>query len=454
MSNEETIVAPATPPGEGGVGIIRISGPGAENALLRSFRPHRPLESLQSHRLYYGQVCDRDDRVIDEVLAVLMRGPHSYTREDVAEIHCHGGSQVIRAILKLFLDQGLRLARPGEFTLRAFVNGRLDLARAEAVIDLIRSRSEGARSVAVGQLQGRLSARIHHFRERLADLLSLVESHIDFPEDDIEAPILIELSSSAEQLGQEMDLLLNTFDSGRLLREGLSVLILGRPNVGKSSLLNRLLGESRAIVSEIPGTTRDTIEEVLVLGGVPLRLIDTAGMRDSDHPVEVEGISRAKAKIDGADLVLLVVDGSRPLLDDDLVSLSACAHRPTLLVVNQADRALLPLPESFQSLPSIHVSAATGEGLEALQSAIVSSFQGGAGDPGETILLSDQRHYQALRGARSALQAFLSEMRAGSSPEFLAMELRESLGALGEITGETASEDILERIFSRFCIGK
>jgi tRNA modification GTPase len=454
MINEETIVAPATPPGEGGIGILRISGSAAEAALLYFFYTHRPVVRLQSHRLYYGQIRDLQGRPIDEVLAVLMRAPHSYTREDVAEIHCHGGSQVTRTILKLLLDYGLRLAHPGEFTLRAFLNGRLDLVRAEAVIDLIRARSEGARSIAVGQLQGRLSSLIHHFREQLADLLSLVEAHIDFPEDDIETPLQRDLFVSAEHLGREMDALLATFDTGRLLRDGLAVLILGRPNVGKSSLLNRLLGEARAIVSEVPGTTRDTIEESLVLGGVPLRLIDTAGVRDSNNPVEIEGIRRAKAKVAGSDLVLLVVDGSRPLHADDFVSLAACESRPTLLVINQADRCLLPLPEPFSSLPAVSISAATGEGMEALQQTIISRFQGGAGDPGETVLLSDQRHYQALRKARGAMEACLDEMHAGSSPEFLAMELRIALAALGEITGETASEDILERIFSRFCIGK
>jgi tRNA modification GTPase len=454
MSKEETIIAPATPPGEGGIGIIRISGFAAEEALLRFFWPKRPQARLQSHHLYYGRIITPDGHDIDEVMAVVMRAPHSYTREDVAEIHCHGGSQVLQSILQLFIGSGLRLARPGEFTLRAFLNGRLDLARAEAVIDLIRARSESARTVAVSQLQGRLSTLIHGFRERLLDLLSLVEAHIDFPEDDIEAPMLEDLSATAGRLLQEMDALLATFDSCRLLREGLSVLILGRPNVGKSSLLNRLLGEARAIVSEMPGTTRDTIEECLLLGGIPLRLIDTAGVRDSHHPVEVEGIRRSKAKVDGADLILLVIDGSRPLLDDDHTSLATCANRRTLLVVNQSDRPLLPLPEPFASLPLVQVSAHTGEGMERLQAAILSFFQGSEGEARETVLLSDQRHYQALLGARAALHAYLDALRSGLSPEFLAIELRTALRSLGEITGETASEDLLDRIFSRFCIGK
>jgi tRNA modification GTPase len=452
--SEETIIAPATPPGDGGISILRISGPAAEKTLLQFFRMGRPVPRLESHRLYYGTIVDAGGQQLDEVMAVLMRGPRSYTREDVAEIHCHGGSQITRALLRLLLGSGLRLARPGEFTLRAFLNGRLDLARAEAVIDLIRARSEGARAVAAGQLQGRLSSLIHRFRDQLADLLALVEAHVDFPDEDIEVPMLQEISDTARHLHQRMDDLLATFDSGRLLREGLSVLILGRPNVGKSSLLNRLLGEARAIVSELPGTTRDTIEEELLLGGIPLRLIDTAGVRESAHPVEAEGIRRSKAKVEGADLVLLVVDGSRPLQDDDLLALAACSAKRTLLVVNQADRPFVPLPETFLALPSVHVSAQTGSGMERLQAAIVGTFKGGGADGGESVLLSDQRHYQALCGARAAVQAFLDALQGGGPPEFLAIELREALAALGEITGETASEDILERIFSRFCIGK
>lgn len=451
---EDTIIAPATPPGEGGIGILRISGPAAEESLLRFFRPTRKPSHMQSHQLYHGRLVAPDGRDLDEVMAVVMRAPQSYTREDVAEIHCHGGSQVTRTILGYFLGWGLRLADPGEFTLRAFLNGRIDLARAEAVVDLIRARSESARAVAVGQMQGRLSLLIHNIRDQLADLLALVEAHIDFPEDDLEPPILHQLSSEASEAQQDVDALLATFDSGRLLREGLSILILGRPNVGKSSLLNCLLGESRAIVSEIPGTTRDTIEESLCLGGMPLRLIDTAGVRDSVHPVEAEGIRRSKEKVGAADLILLVVDGSRPFTEDDLLALDACAGRRTLLVVNQSDRPILPLSDKFLSLPAVPVSARTGEGMDRLQERIMEIFQGGGSDPTETVLLSDQRHYQALLGARGAICAYLLTLREAFIPELLALELREALRALGEITGETASEDILQRIFSRFCIGK
>jgi tRNA modification GTPase len=454
LSSEQTIIAPATPPGEGGIAILRISGNSAEGALQRSFRPSLNVSRLESHHLYHGKLVAPDGHVIDEVMAVLMRAPRTYTREDVAEIHCHGGSQTVRVILKHFLDSGLRLADPGEFTLRAFLHGRVDLARAEAVADLIRARSESARSVALGQMHGHLSTTVHRFREQVADLLALVEAHIDFPEDDIEVPVQQLLFSSAQATSQEIDALLVTFDSGRLLRDGLSVLIIGRPNVGKSSLLNRLLGESRAIVSDIPGTTRDTIEESLSLGGIPLRLIDTAGVRDSEHPVEVEGIRRSKEKIACADLVLLVVDGSRPLLEEDRLALALCATRRTLLVVNQADRPVHPLPDDFLSMQAIAVSAHTGTGMEGLRNAIVACFQGVGADPTETVMLSDQRHYQALLGARAALGRYLRALEDGFSPEFLALDLREALRALGEITGETASEDILQRIFSRFCIGK
>lgn len=452
----QTIIAPATPPGEGGVGIIRLSGPLAESALLRFFHSSRRPAPFTSHRLYHGHLRSAADEPIDEVLAVVMRAPHSFTREDVVEIHCHGGPTVMQRILDLFLDRGeVRLARPGEFTLRAFLNGRLDLAQAEAVIDLIRCRSEAACGVAMRQLEGRLSQAIHGFRDELAELLALVEAHIDFSEEEIEPPPRDRLAAVGRDVLGRMGRLLATFEEGRALREGLSVLILGRPNVGKSSLLNALLGEARAIVTDVPGTTRDTIEETLTLGGLPLRLVDTAGIRLTADPVEAEGVRRAHLKVASADLVLLVIDGSVPPTDDDLLALGACKDARLLLVVNKLDLPGAPLPEPFAALSMARISTHTGEGLDELTQRMAAFFTtAAAGEGRESVLLSDRRHREALLRARDALARFCAEAGATASLELLAIELRDALQALGEITGETTPDEILERIFSRFCIGK
>ncbi|MGE4542676.1 MAG: tRNA uridine-5-carboxymethylaminomethyl(34) synthesis GTPase MnmE [Pedobacter sp.] len=449
-------MAPATPPGEGGIGIVRLSGPGAEDLLLRFFSPSRISARLDSHYLYHGILSDCSGQPLDEVMAVLMRKPRSYTREDVVEIHCHGGTLVLRRILDLFLAAGARLARPGEFTLRAFVNGRIDLTQAEAVIDLIRSRSQLASDVALGQLEGRLAGKIQEFRERITDLLAEIEAAIDFPEEDIELDSEHVLGKKTGTLLADMDHVINTFDSGRILREGLNILIFGRPNVGKSSLMNSLLGEARAIVTDIPGTTRDTIEEDLVLAGIPLRLVDTAGIRTTDDPVEQEGVRRARIKVDSADLILLVVDGSAGLTEDDLLALDFCRGRDVLVVLNKSDLGSLPIPEALEGFPLVRVSALDGNGLDFLTKAIQDRFSGNgkATDIRETVVITDRRHRQALLQAREALSRFRKILTQGLSPEFGAVELHEALDAVGEITGETTPDEILDKIFMKFCIGK
>lgn len=456
MFKDDTIVAPATPPGEGGIGIIRLSGPGAEDLLVRFFRPSRVTARLDSHYLYHGILSDASGKPIDEIMAVLMRKPRSYTREDVAEIHCHGGNLVLRRILDLFLACGARLARPGEFTLRAFVNGRIDLTQAEAVIDLIRSRSQLASDVALGQMQGRLAGKIKEFRGRIADLLAEIEAAIDFPEEDIELDTEQVLGNKTGSLLADMDQVIGTFDAGRILREGLNILIFGRPNVGKSSLMNSLLGEARAIVTDIPGTTRDTIEEDLILAGIPLRLVDTAGIRSTEDPVEQEGVRRARIKVDSADLVLLVVDGSSSLTEDDLLALDFCRGRDVLVVMNKSDLGSLPTPDILEGFSVVRVSARDGNGLDELTSSIQARFSGGGNttDVRETAVITDRRHRQALLHARESLSRFRQLLTKGVSPEFGAVELREALDAVGEITGETTPDDILDRIFTKFCIGK
>lgn len=452
----DTIVAPATPPGEGGVGIVRLSGPAAEALLATAFRGRVGAVAMASHRLYHGRLCRGDGVTIDEVLAVIMRAPRSYTGEDVVEVHCHGGSQVMRGVLDRFLGAGARLARPGEFTERAFLNGRLDLAQAEAVAALIGARSEQAARVALGQLDGRLSRLLYGFADELRELLITVEAHIDFPDDDLGTLDRSSLDRRGRQVQAEMRTLAATFDTGRILREGANVLILGRPNVGKSSLLNALLGEARAIVTEIPGTTRDTVEEQLVLDNLPLRLIDTAGVRETTDPIEREGVKRARAKVAMADLVLLVVDGSAPLTEEDHLAARLAPPERTLLVCNKSDRPqLAELAPLAGMAGTVAVAARSGAGIDALKAAMAGHFAGSAeGDLAEGVVVSERRHREALDRAQSAAARFLAALHGGEPLECLALELREALAALGQITGETTADAILEQIFGRFCIGK
>ena len=456
MAPTETIFAPATPPGEGGVAIVRLSGPEAENCLAGFFVGRRPVAQMESHHLYHGRLCRRDGLLVDEVMVVVMRAPRSYTGEDVVEIHCHGGSQILRGVLDLFMGTAARLARPGEFTERAFLNGKLDLAQAEAVADIIQARSERACRAALGQLEGRLSRLIHGYTDTLKILLALIEAHVDFPDDEVGSLDTASVAGQLTALAAEMTELAKSFDTGRALREGITVLILGRPNVGKSSLLNALLGHSRAIVTAIPGTTRDTLEEQMVIAGFPVRLIDTAGVRATDDPIESEGVRRASDKAREADLVLLVTDGSRPLTDEDRMAMELCSASRTLAVINKTD---LPTAFAWSELAAFDqpfmISAKTGEGLAELQAAMVKRLGGhSAGDVGEDVVIMERRHREALVRALDAVQ------RAGDATvmrvplECLALEIREGLAALGQITGETTPDEILDQVFSRFCIGK
>lgn len=452
----ETIVAPATPPGEGGVAIVRLSGPDAESLLVQVFFGKTTPTRMESHRLYHGKLRHPDGHLLDEVLAVMMRAPHSYTGEDVAEIHCHGGSQILRNILDTFLDLRVRMARPGEFTERAFLNGRLDLAQAEAVAGLIEARSTQASRVALDQLEGRLSREVYRFSDQVKALLALVEAHVDFPDDDVGSLDLAVVAQQLKAVSGDIGALAASFDTGRALREGISVLILGRPNVGKSSLMNALLGQARAIVTDVPGTTRDTVEEQVVIGGFPLRLIDTAGVRATDDPVEREGVRRASDKAHSADLVLLVVDGSQGVTEADRMALALCDPTRTLAVVNKVDlsqRCDRSELAAFGGL--VEVSARSGAGLESLQQAMVARLGGAAAaDVGEHVILSERRHRDALLQAQRAIMAALGAIDAQQPLECLAFELREILEGLGLITGETTPDEILNQIFGKFCIGK
>jgi len=454
-----TIAAIATPPGAGGIGVIRISGPGSLALLHRLFRPHHARAPIP-HRLTYGWVVDPvAGRDVDEVMAVFMPAPHSYTREDVVEIQCHSSYLILQHILGLILAAGALPAEPGEFTKRAFLNGRIDLTRAEAVIDLLQAQTSQGLQIAISLLRGSLQERVAAIRQDLLNVRAILEVAIDFPDDDLE--ILNPTSLQADLLSKvilPLEELLRAADRGRIYREGISVVILGRPNVGKSSLLNSLLKEERAIVTEIPGTTRDTIEDFLNIKGMPVRIVDTAGIRDNAEAVEELGIQRARRKQEEADLVLLVVDGAAGLQDDDLALLGSLAGRPALLVVNKIDlrpdRDLSAFANRTPGLPLVAVSARTGEGLAQLEEAIFAAVTGGAPAEPEHNCVPNARHRQALQGALESTRQLAAALADHLPPDLLAIEVQGALEQLGEIVGETTNEDLLDTIFTRFCLGK
>jgi len=452
----DTIAAISTPPGEAGIGIVRLSGPEAEAIARRLCRLRRPRNLWQSHRLYLGHVLDSQGHILDEVLITLMRAPHTYTREDVVEIHCHSGFGVLKAILGEVLAGGARLARPGEFTLRAFLGGRLDLSQAEAVLEVIQARTQASLRVAAAHLAGGLGQRAGELRTSLLHVLAQVEAALDFPEEAAELSPGV-LSEELAVPCQELENLFHTYNQGRLLREGVTVVLAGRPNVGKSSLLNSLLDADRAIVTDIPGTTRDVIEETLNLGGIPLRLSDTAGLREARDLVEELGVARSQERLAQADLILFLVDGSEPLSLEDAQILEELAERPVLIVVNKSD---LPPMLNIEDLrrysahPLVAISALTGQGLEDLEQAVVDLvLEGGVQTGGEIV--TQARHYELLVRAKEALSRGRDLLQQGETPwELLALEVKEALQALGEITGEEVGDMVLDHIFSQFCIGK
>ena len=455
MYIRDTIAAVSTPPGNGGIGIIRVSGDQAA-AIGNSIFKTVCDGGLASHRFSFGAICDSaTGEKVDEAMAVYMRAPRSYTREDVLELHCHGGWLVVERVLALVLSCGARLADPGEFTRRAFLNGRIDLIQAEAVMDIISSKSESALQLAQRQREGTLSRRIDSVRTGLLQALALVEAYIDFPDDDLgDTDVAAILASVGDARSIIADLLL-TFEEGRIMRDGISVLIVGKPNAGKSSLLNRLLNENRAIVTHIPGTTRDIIEETIMFEGLSVRLLDTAGIRHSDDLVEQEGISRALEKIPQADLILAVFDASREFSQEDQLIFEALAGCRTIAVLNKTDlprRLVLPDEEHFVAMVS--TAALSGDGIDLLKKTICSQFlHSSASDSREFVALSRARHRDALVSAEQFLQQFTGGLL-DRHLELLALDLRGALQAVGTVTGQTATDEVLDLIFSSFCIGK
>ena len=454
MDINKTIVAIATGPGEYGVAILRVSGPLTLITLNAFVQRSHKKEDWQARTLYHGHFHDATGEVVDEIMAVYFPGPHSFTGEDCGEIHCHGGRIIQRRILDVLIQGGLHLAPPGEFTRRAFLNGRIDLSQAEAVVDLIHARSESSRRLAVAQLDGGIFRLVTALRHQVAETLALIEAYVDFPEDEIDPAQEGQIAATATFLQQEFTRLISSYEQGRIVRDGASLLILGRPNVGKSSLMNLLVGEERSIVSALPGTTRDTIEESIVLSGLPFRIIDSAGIRDSDDLVETLGVQRAFAKLAQADLVLLVYDASVGFTPADEEILRRCTQTPLLLIANKID---LPCPSNppLSGLPQLSISCRDHAGIDLLPDKIQEILAPDlATEMAEGALICDLRHKEALLQAREALVSFERLMQNGSPLELAACELRAVLTALGEITGETTNDDILDRIFSRFCIGK
>ncbi len=456
---EDTIAAIATPPGPGAIGVIKISGPEAEPILRQIFRPARPREHFESHRLYYGYIVDPETgEPVDEVLVALMRAPRSYTREDVLEIYAHSGYRVLTRILELVLKSGARLAEPGEFTRRAFLNGRIDLVQAEAIQEIITARSESALKLALNQLSGKLSEKVQRVRGVLLDLLAVAEAAVDFPEEDLEilAPAEMRKRLSEEVLSPLVELI-QASQEGRIYREGLSVVLAGRPNVGKSSLLNALLREERAIVTPIPGTTRDVLEETAHIAGLPVRLIDTAGLRETQDEVEAIGVLKAREKLQAADVVVFVVDGSQSPTEEDRTLYEDLRERPHVVAVNKIDIAsgeTLSRWQDFFPESPVFISAKEGTGLPELSQKIFETVIGkGPLEPPEVA--PNLRQKAALEKSAEAIRRALALLENPEPlPELLALELREALSALSEITGEVTTEDLLDRIFSQFCIGK
>ena len=457
----ETIAAIATPLGEGAIAIVRVSGPRAVPCVASIFRGRRRLEEAPSHTLVRGSIVDPAGHLVDDVLVSVMRAPRTFTGEDIVEINCHGGRLVVETVLRLVLDAGARLAQPGEFTQRAFLNGRIDLAQAEAVIDIVRARSPVGLQVAAKQLEGELSRRVTGVREKLLRLLGRMQVVIDYPEEDLGDVTSSEVEEILNEALRDIQVLLDGADAGKVYREGVRAAIVGRPNVGKSSLLNALLREERAIVTEIAGTTRDTIDAEVILGGIPLTLVDTAGLRQTEDPVERVGIERTKAAIARADLVLVVVDGSEPLSPEDeavLEALKEGQRERAIVVVNKADLPAVVASEALSSAlpgrPLVRVSARTGEGLDRLEEEVRRTVLGTGAGGGSEILVTRERHRQALQDAQRVLHTAKESLALGMTYDVISVDLQEALAFLGSITGEQVGEELVAHIFAEFCVGK
>ena len=449
MYTEDTIAAIATPPGIGGVGIIRVSGTRCFEIVNSVFKAKGtvPLEKRPNRTIQYGHIIDpqKQDEILDEVLVLIMRGPQSFTAEDVIEVQCHGGIIVVREILKVLLRQGARLAEPGEFTKRAFLNGRIDLTQAEAVIDIIEAKSEQSLAVAVKQLDGTLAGMIRAIREQLI-------------EEDIEELTMEETADRLQPILDNINKLLATANRGRLLRDGIMTAIVGRPNAGKSSLMNAFLRENRAIVTDIPGTTRDSIEEAITIEGIPVRLIDTAGIRETDDIVEKLGVDRAKDYLEKAQIVVCVIDASEPINAEEEAILREASHKNTIVFLNKADKGAVITADTIKAYGQFAaiapISAANGEGMDVLADAVKELVYGGTVQNESSAMLSNVRHITLMEQAKSQIEQSLNNIEAGLPVDFVVTDVRSAWEQLGDITGDSLRESMVDELFSRFCLGK
>jgi len=457
QGTEDTICAIATPLGESGVGIIRVSGREALSIVAPLYKGKRCWNTFESHTVHYGEVVNPEDQcLVDQALFIVMFGPRSYTAEDVVEIQAHGNPYLLQKILSLLLIQGARLAEPGEFTRRAFLSGQIDLAQAEAVMEVISARSAVHLQWALGQLKGRLSEKIFSLKNCLLPIIAQIEASIDFSEEGLSLFSVEEMSRKIDDILDEVKVLLLDFEGGKQVREGFSVVIVGRPNVGKSSLFNLFLQEDRAIVTAIPGTTRDILQEVILLNGTSIRLVDTAGYRETEDDIEKEGVRRAVLAQKSADLTIWVLDGSKPFSNEDLLLEKSLGNSPRVILLNKSD---LPFEMSTDIISSRYpsrnimtLSTKTGAGFEVLKENICNFLK--KCPEKEQPLVALTRHHRALQLTEKGLERAKASMAQGLSWEFPAIDLREAIDALGEITGETVLDEVLDQVFSQFCIGK
>lgn len=459
MFIDDTIAAIATAPGEGGIGIIRISGEKSLQVAQSIFKSKsgKMIKDYNARTLIYGTVVD-NEKIIDEVLVAYMKGPNSYTAEDVIEINCHGGFISVKKILELILSKGVRLAEAGEFTKRAFLNGRIDLSQAEAIIDVIKSKTDMAHEVAQSQLEGSLAKKIKDLRMNVTEVLAHLEVSIDFAEEDVEEITYQTLEEKALELRNEIKKLYDTAESGKILRDGLKTVIVGKPNVGKSSLLNSILGENRAIVTDIAGTTRDVIEEFVNIKGIPLKIVDTAGIRETEDVVEKIGVEKSRESFSTADLVIMVLDASRKLSEEDMEILESLKNKKTIVLLNKMDLEpqieLEKIEEFVNSEDIIKISALNHQGIEELQDKIEAMVYHGSVKNSSNLMITNSRHKDALFKAYESINDAISAIEQRMPYDFIEVDFKNIWDYLGYINGDTVREDLLDTIFANFCIGK
>ncbi|USQ69922.1 tRNA uridine-5-carboxymethylaminomethyl(34) synthesis GTPase MnmE [Companilactobacillus allii] len=458
VTEYDTIAAVSTPPGEGGISIVRLSGDQAIDIAKKIYKG-KNLTKVATHTINYGHIYDPTDKsLVDEVMVSVMRAPKTFTREDVVEINTHGGIVPTNKVLQLLIGAGARMAEPGEFTKRAFLNGRIDLTEAESVMDLIRAKTDKAMQVAVNQLDGNLNHLISNLRQEILDALAQVEVNIDYPEYDTEQMTTKMLLEKAKLVGSNIDSLLKTADSGEILQHGLATAIVGKPNVGKSSLLNRLLDEDKAIVTDVAGTTRDVVEQYVNIDGVPLKLIDTAGVRDTQDKVEKIGVERSIKALNEADLVILVLDSSRELESDDIELLDATKDKRRIIIFNKNDLIPVITPKNVSQLKDddiiIVTSAIKNDGIDTIKQTIGKIFNAGIEDSSTDVIITSARQAGLLRQAKINLNDVISGIQAGMPIDLVQIDMTSCWDTLGEITGESYPDELITQLFSQFCLGK